>query len=104
MATEVRLRNPTTGEEALGYKGYSWTTLCFGAFPTLLRGDILLGLAVFFAMLVLGFGALAAGLPTWLASGVVGGVWGFLYNDIHLDRLRRAGYEVMAEPATAAGQ
>jgi hypothetical protein len=54
MATEIRLRNPKTGDEQVGYEGYSWTSLCFGAFPTLLRGDIALGLAVLFVIVVLG--------------------------------------------------
>jgi hypothetical protein len=99
MATEIRLRNPKTGDEQVGYEGYSWTSLCFGAFPTLLRGDIALGLAVLFVIVALAIGALAAGVPTWLSSGVVGGIWGIFYNKIHFDRLRRAGYEVVTEPA-----
>jgi hypothetical protein len=98
MATEIRLRHPETGEEIVTYEGYSWTSLFFGAFPTLLRGDIALGLAVFAVIVVLAVGAFAVGLPTWLASGVVGGIWGLFYNGIRIDRLRRAGYEVVTEP------
>jgi len=103
MATEIRLRNPKTGDEIVTYEGYSWTSLFFGAFPTFLRGDIALGLAVFaviVVIVVLAVGAFAVGLPTWLASGVVGGIWGLFYNGIHFDRLRRAGYEVVTSPAT----
>ena len=104
MATEIRLRNPKTGEEKLGYQGYSWTSLFFCAFPTLLRGDIALGLGVFLAAIVLAIAAFAVGLQTWLSTAVVGGIWGFFYNDIHLRRLLRAGYEVMPQaPRPPAG-
>ena len=95
MATEIPLRNPVTGEEKVAYQGYSWTSFFFGAFPTLLRGDIDLGLGVLAVTIVLGIGAFVAGLPTWLSTGIVGGVWGIFYNDIHLNRLRRAGFEVV---------
>ena len=102
MATEIRLRNPATGEEKVAYEGYSWTSFFFGAFPTLLRGDIVLGLNLFAVIVILGIGAFAAGLPTWLSSGIVGGVWGLFYNDIHSNRLRRAGFEIATSPATQA--
>lgn len=98
MATEIRLRHPETGDEQAAYEGYSWTSLSFGAFPTLLRGDIALGLAVLFVIAVLGFGAFVAGYPTWLTTAIVGGIWGLFYNKIHFDRLRRAGYERVAAP------
>lgn len=98
MATEIRLRNPSTGDEKTAYEGYSWTSLLFGAFPTLLRGDIALGLAVLFVIVVLAAIAFAAGYQAWLSSGIVGGIWGQFYNEIHFDRLRRAGYEPVTEP------
>ncbi len=100
MATEIRLRNPKTGDEQAAYEGYSWTSLFFGAFPTLLRGDIALGLAVLFVIVVLGAGAFVADYPTWLTTAIVGGIWGIFYNKIHFDRLERAGYERAPAPPT----
>ena len=97
MATEIRLRHPKTGEEKVGYEGYSWTSLFFGAFPTLLRGDIALGLTVLLATIVLAVIAVTARLPTWFSTAIVGGIWGFFYNAIHINRLLRAGYEVVKE-------
>ena len=104
MATEIRMRNPKTGEEIIGYQGYSWTSLLFCALPTLLRGDILLGLGVALATIVLALAGAAAGLPTWAASAVTGGIWGFFYNDIHMQRLVRAGYQVVPGAPAAAGE
>ena len=75
-------------------------SLFFGAFPTLLRGDVALGLSLFTVILVLGIGAFAAGVPTWLSTGIVGGLWGLFYNDIHFNRLRRAGFAIVTSPAT----
>jgi hypothetical protein len=102
MAAEIRLRNPETGDEKVAYDGYSWTSFFFAAFPTLLRGDIALGLAVFAVTVLVDIAFFFAGLPTWLGTGLVGGVWGFFYNDIHRNRLLRAGYEVAAGPPPAA--
>ena len=98
MATEIRLRHPTTGEKQIAYEGYSWTSLFFGAFPALLRGDIAIGLAVLLVIVVLAAGAFVAGYPTWLTTGIVGAIWGQFYNKIYYDRLRRAGYERDPDP------
>ena len=93
LATEIRLRHTGTGDETIAYEGYSWTSLFFGGFPALLRGDIALGLSVLLAITVIGISAYAVGVPTWLSTGIIGGIWGFFYNDIHRERRRRAGYE-----------
>jgi hypothetical protein len=58
-----------------------------------LRGDIALGLSVLFAWAVIGISAYAlVGFPTWLSTAIVGGIWGFFYNDIHREGLLRSGY------------
>ena len=102
MATEIRLKHPGTGDEQSAYEGYSWSCFFFGAFPALLRGDVKAGLAVLGLCMIAGIGAVMVGLPTWLTTGIIGGVWGFFYNDIHRERLRKAGYEVVTEAAPVA--
>jgi hypothetical protein len=97
MVTAIQLRNPATGKEVVAYEGYSWTSLFFGAFPALLRGDILIGIGVFCVIVVMGLAAFAVGLQTWVGSGIVGLVWGFFYNDIHRSRKLREGYEVVGK-------
>jgi hypothetical protein len=74
--------------------------LFFCAFPALLRGDIAPGLSVLFGSTVIGIFAYAVGLPTWLSTAIIGGIWGFFYNDIHRERLLRAGYEPVARHLT----
>ena len=98
-ATTIRLRHTGTGDETIAYDGYSWTSLFFCGFPALLRGDIALGLSVMFAWTVIGLSAYAVGVPTWLSTAIVCGIWGFYYNDIHRERLLRAGYEPISRPA-----
>lgn len=95
MATEIKLRNPATGKETSAYRGYSWTSLCFGGIPALLRGDFLIGLLVIAATVVMAFLMLSQGLQPWIGSAIVGIAWGFFYNDIHLQRKQRQGYEIV---------
>ncbi len=78
MAIKIQMKHPGTGEEAVAYEGYSWTCFFFGALPALLRGDIQPGLAVLGLCAIASIGAVMVGLPTWLATGVIGGHLGLL--------------------------
>lgn len=41
MAHTIRLTHKNSGVLKDGYYGFSWTTLFFGSFPALFRGDFL---------------------------------------------------------------
>jgi hypothetical protein len=75
-----------------GFYGFSWTSLFFGGFPALFRGDVLYGLGALGAGVV--FGALSAGF-LWF---VIGLVWAFIYNKNYTHRLLQAGYQFDDEP------
>lgn len=79
MADTVMLRHPKTGIVKKGFYGFSWTTLFFGGFPALFRGDIVMGLIV----LVINF----------FTFGVAGLIWAFFYNKTYTHKLLEQGYE-----------
>jgi len=60
--------------------GFSWTTLFFGFFPALIRGDWLYGI------IMLGAAMITAGISTI--------VFAFIYNKIYIQNLIKAGYKV----------
>jgi len=72
------LTSQITGETRIVPTGFSWTTLFFGPFPALFRGDIL------WAVIMAGTALLTAGLA-WL-------VWPFVYNGLHIKRLLDKGF------------
>ena len=84
MAKDIYLRHQT-GLVKTGYYGYSWTTLFFGPFPALFRGDFKWFLVVLLATIII--------LPVtgpfaplfWL-------VWAFFYNRIYTRDLIQSGY------------
>ena len=80
MADTVMLRHPKTGIVKKGFYGFSWTTLFFGGFPALFRGDIVMGLIV----LVINF----------FTFGVAGLIWAFFYNKTYTHKLLEQGYEL----------
>jgi hypothetical protein len=88
LATEIKLCHPTTGLIKKGYVGFSWTTLFFGPFPALFRGDLVTFILVFLVDVLLS-------LPTYGAGAEVAGiVWAFLYNGYYTRRLIERGYRL----------
>jgi len=69
-----------------GYYGFSWTTLLFGFFPALFRGDFITFIGGFvitaiIALVTFGIGALFINL-----------VWAFMYNKYFTRKLLERGY------------
>jgi hypothetical protein len=98
---QVYLRNPLTGEKKKRKRGFSWTTLFFGAFVPLFRADwkfFGIGMLVVLASL---FTAGIVGLVYWIVAA-------FKYNEWHLNGLRDKGFveisqaEFYAVPVAAA--
>ena len=86
MATAVQLRHRDSGVIKTGYFGFSWTTLFFGSFPALFRGDFLtfMGFFVIYVILVVttfGIGAFVACVA-----------WAFFYNGYYTKKLLERGY------------
>jgi hypothetical protein len=86
MAQSVVLKHRETGLLQIAYIGWSWTTLVFGFFVPLFRGDfkwaILMVILHFLAgMITSGFGTIL----TWL-------IFPLFYNKWHSKSLRERGY------------
>ncbi len=92
MATAIQLENPVTGVKKQGYIGFSWTSLFFGGFPALFRGDVGIGLG----MLVVGF--IAGFVGVVLGWFIVGIIWAFIYNGIYTKKLIESGYKLADTP------
>jgi len=73
------MRHPQTGLVKKGFVGFSWTTLFFGGFPALFRGDIVVGLVVI--------------LINFFTVGIAGLIWAFIYNKNYTSKLIEAGYQ-----------
>lgn len=78
MAQLIRLKHARSGVVKSGFYGFSWTTLFFGGFPAIFRGDLLTG-AIVLALSASSF---------W----IVAVVWAFLYNRVYTTRLLEQGY------------
>ena len=87
MATRIAMRNPSTGFSKDGFYGFSWTTLFFGGFPALFRGDFLTFLGLFAVMAILAFATM--GIGAFVGSIV----WAFMYNGFYTRKLVEKGYQ-----------
>jgi hypothetical protein len=86
VANRIALRHKDTGIVKDGYYGFSWTTLFFGFFPALFRGDFITFIggfvvSIIIAVMTMGVGAFFIGL-----------VWAFMYNKYYTRRLLERGY------------
>jgi hypothetical protein len=86
MATRIAMRHKETGIMKNGYYGFSWTTLFFGFFPSLFRGDFItfLGGFVIAAMISI----ITAGVGWFIISLI----WAFMYNKYYSRKLLEKGY------------
>jgi len=93
MATRIALKHKESGIVKDGYYGFSWTTLLFGFFPALFRGDFVTFIGGFvvsmiIALFTLGFGALFINI-----------VWAFMYNKYYTRKLMERGYVLSGSDA-----
>ena len=77
------LKHPQTNEIREVKVGFSWTTLFFGCFPALIRGDFKWVLIMFLAALV--------------TCGISWFVFPFIYNKLYIKELARKGYKPVDE-------
>lgn|SRR5690625_2023592 len=71
--------------------GFSWTTLIFGFFPALFRGDLKWAAIMFIAGVFVG--AITFGAGAW----VLWLVFAFIYNKIYIRDLVERGYRPASE-------
>ena len=88
MATTIMMQNPQTGIVKKGFYGFSWTTLFFGGFPAIFRGDLVEGVLVLVA--------------NFLSFGLVSFVWAFIYNKRYTLKLVQQGYQFSGDEASIA--
>ena len=92
MATKIRMKQKDTGLKKDGFVGYSCTTLFFGSFPALFRGDYITFIGVFVVLVILG--VLSFGIGAFLAMIVLS----FIYNKYYTRKLIEKGYQFNDTP------
>lgn len=96
MATRIPMKHRDTGIMKDGYYGFSWTTLFFGFFPALFRGDFITFLGAFLVTLVIAL------LTVGIGAMFVGLIWAFMYNKYYTRRLLERGYQFDGSPGDNA--
>jgi hypothetical protein len=96
VAVSVNMRHPSTGLTKKGFAGFSWTTLFFGAFPALFRGDYATFIGAFVIFLILAIAT--AGIGALIASIA----WAFKYNKYYTSKLLERGYVFSDTPEKVA--
>ncbi|MCU6237990.1 hypothetical protein KWH75_13065 [Morganella morganii] len=92
MAIKIMMENPKTGEIVTGFYGYSWTTLLFGAFPSLFRKDFMTFIGVFVVACIISF------LTMGIGGLFISIVWSFMYNKYYTTNLLRKGSKFAGTP------
>lgn len=82
----IVFKHPAFGTIKTAPVGFSWTTLLFGFWPALLRGDYKWAAINFFVTLGVGLGTLGFG------SVICNIVFGLVYNKFYIRELIRRGY------------
>jgi hypothetical protein len=80
------LKHKDSGIVKRGFYGFSWTTLFFGFFPALFRGDFLTFIGGFAVVAILA--VLTLGIGPCIAMFV----WAFLYNRYYTRKQLERGY------------
>jgi hypothetical protein len=86
MATRIVLKHKESGIVKDGFYGFSWTTLFFGFFPALFRGDFITFIGGFVVSVIIG--VVTAGVGALF----IGLVWAFMYNKYYTRKLIERGY------------
>jgi hypothetical protein len=86
MATRITLRHKESGIVKDGYYGFSWTTLFFGFFPALFRGDFITFIGGFVVSVIIAIMTWGVGIP------FIGLIWAFMYNKYYTRRQLERGY------------
>lgn len=91
MATSIMLKHTETSLLKKGFYGFSWTTLFFGFFPALCRGDfvsagIMIGIMLL-SLLIFSF----LGIFIYFVFEII---WSFIYNKRYTLKLISQGYEL----------
>lgn len=103
MAQKIQMKHKDTGIMKTGFYGFSWTTLFFGFFPALFRGDFVTFIGACVVLILIGIGT--AGIGAFIAMLI----WAFLYNSFYTKKLLEKGYvfsgskQENIEAATALG-
>jgi len=96
MATRIALTHKETGLVKDGFYGFSWTTLFFGFFPALFRGDFITFLGGIAIMVIVGAATMGIG------AFVIGIAWAFFYNKYYTRKLLERGYRLASTDAENA--
>lgn len=88
MAKVIQLKHSATGLTKDGFYGFSWTTLFFGPFVPLFRGDFLT--FVGYLTVVLLIGLITAGIGGFFCFFI----WSFFYNGYYTKKLIEKGYKL----------